>query len=554
MTRIFFLLYGILALEVSAFGLQHGLFRSQATQGPAWTGTAEIVTERYVMTVHPDYLEVELDWEFGVGGTKPAQHENALEIVGNINFERKSTVTGMLVWYKDMILKGKLKTTAHARKEYEEVVDRNSPIPPKPRDPVLLEWIAEDNYDISIFPVEWGGTRKVRIRYLVPIQSGALGYPHAFSDKARVTLKTGKGVKGFILVNNDTAQEYSDPVVELPREEFEFQSYAWNSTKRNPTAILPVLQDSLTTSRMFLGSFSGGFPGNFSGHMAHIYLKVPRALLGVESPSGAAKVHAVLRSGTDSCKKAVGYDPVDDGPVEMFRLFSTQPLLESITWTLHSGDTLIREMVERPTVVRVEDARDYARSFGGVPFYPMASTMPKSLGVTLGFIDKRYSLVALETDALPLRVAESYWQGGMPTLEPGDIYPDQNEEYRIPLETWLGDRSLSLESLLQPSYANPINGTPISILGSQLPSGIRFRIEGGILRVEIDPKVLSSGLALACSVQGVDGRLIRAWRTEELRAGLLTWAPSGSGRASGAYYLKISLGNRHYSQAFHFWK
>lgn len=549
MNKILFLITCLSTIEAFAIGLQHGLFRSQATQGPAWTGTAEIVSEQYVMTVHPDYLEVELEWEFGVGGSKPAQHEKALEIVGNINFERKSTVTGMLVWYKDMILKGKLKTTAHARKDYEEVVDRNAPVAPKPRDPVLLEWIREDNYDISIFPVEWGGTRKVRIRYLVPIQSGVIGYPHAFSDKARVTLKRGKGVKGFILANNQAALEYDAPVVELPREDFEFRAYQWSAGKRNPTSIVPSLQDSLTASRMFLGSFpSGGFPGGFSGHIAHVYLKVPQEILAIDLGAGSGQVHALLGSESETCKKAVAYKPMDGNSGEMFRLFSKDPLVESITWTLRSGDSLVREVVETPRVVRVEDARDYARSFGGVPFYPMASTMPKSLGVTLGFIDTRYSLVALETDALSPDLMDRFGPGGMPSLDPGDIYPDQDEVYQLPLDAWLRERSLSRERLLQPSYGNPIT----SIQGSQLPSGIRFRIEGGILRVEIDPKVLTSGLALACAVHGADGRQIRAWRSEEIRSGVLIWSPKGTGNSSGTYFLKISFGNRPYSQVIRF--
>lgn len=552
MTKLLVLLSSLFALEAAAIGLQHGVFRSQATQGPAWTGTAEIVSERYVMTVHPDYLEVELDWEFGVGGSKPAQHEKALEIVGNLNFEANSSVTGMLVWYQDLILKGKLKTTAHARKDYEEVVDRNAPIAPKPRDPVLLEWIRQDNYDISIFPVEWGGTRKVRIRYLVPMQRGMLGYPHAFSDKARVTVKRGPGVKGFVLVNTRQAIEYASPSVELRTDDFELRAYAWSSDKANPTALLPLLQDSLTASRMFLGSFSGGsYPGGFAGHMAHVYLKAPRSLQDADLPPGTGRIRAELRSATETCRKEIGTLAVDGSPGDMFRLFSRDPLVESITWTLHSGESLIRQVVEKPTVVRAEDGRDYARSFAGLPLYPMSPTMPKSLGVTLGLIDSKYSLVALESDALSLSLARLFAPGGVPPLHPEDIVPDRDEVFQVPVDAWLASRFTSRATLLQPTYANPV---VTAILGSQLPSGIRFRIEGGILRVEIDAKVLSSGLALACAVHGADGRLMRAWRAEEMRAGVLTWTPSGSGRASGTYYLKISLGNRHYSQVLHFGK
>lgn len=50
------------------------------------------------------------------------------------------------------------------------------------------------------------------------------------------------------------------------------------------------------------------------------------------------------------------------------------------------------------------------------------------------------------------------------------------------------------------------------------------------------------------------GKVIRTWRAEELRMGSLTWSPSRSGQASGTYYLKLTLGNRHYSHTVHFGK
>lgn len=77
-----------------------------------------------------------------------------------------------------------MKTKDFARKQYEEVVDRNSTVPPRPHDPVLLELVGDNNYDISIFPLGWGGTRKLRIRYLIPSIGNTTGYPYAFSDHA----------------------------------------------------------------------------------------------------------------------------------------------------------------------------------------------------------------------------------------------------------------------------------------------------------------------------------------------------------------------------------
>lgn len=546
MKKMLLVLVSLLAWKAEAIGLQHGLFQSQATQGPKWLGTAAIRSEKYTITVNPDYLDVELDWEFEVGGVRPAEHADALEIVGNINLEKNSVVTGMLVWYKDKILKGKLKTTAHARKEYEEVVDRNSPVPPKPRDPVLLEWIRQDNYDISIFPVEWGGTRKVRIRYLVPAQNGFTGYPHAFSDKARVIVKRGPGVKGFWLNTTVENLRFSDlESLELGRNEFEFRPYA-TSTKPKLYGFRPILEDERPVSKLFLGGFSGAF----SGQVAHFFLVPPSSLLAGDSFPRGAVIEALIRSGSDSCRKIVGTRPGDSAKADLLRIYSQDSLLGEITWRVTVAGVVVHETVEAPEIHRAEDGLDYARTFGGVPFYPMTTTMPRSMGVALGFIDTRYSLVALESDALPDASAAEYREGGVPTLAAADIFPEPDEVYDMPLAEWLGSQPLDRQSTQNLLRANSTDFTVGTLPGSSLPAGIRSFVKDGRLHVEISPELIAGGQALECAIHTVSGKLVRRWTRGELRSGRLTWTPERR-QAGGIYLLKLQVGKRSYSQPFH---
>jgi hypothetical protein len=254
-----------------AIGQQHGLFRSQSTQGEAWRGTATIVKEHYAITVYPDYLDVELDWVFEVGGTEPDSFANALEIVGNLNLADKSVVVGMITWYQDMILKGKLKTSDVAREQYEQVVERDSDAPPPPRDPVLLEWIRDDNYDISIFPVDFGGTRRVRIRYLIPAftTSGVnrAEYPHAFTDNASVSIKKGPGVASYRIETGGTAEEFDNRVYRaLSDVTYEFQAYG-SGTGERISHIVPVLAGNTDGSIFYVGTFS---TPSFGGQMLHV--------------------------------------------------------------------------------------------------------------------------------------------------------------------------------------------------------------------------------------------------------------------------------------------
>jgi hypothetical protein len=258
------------AVSASAIGLQHGLFRSQSTQGKAWTGTMTFVREAYNITVYPDYLDVELEWELGVGGTPPDSFQNALEIVGNINFERGSVVVGMVLWNNDILLKAKLKTNQQATQQYEEVVDRNAPVPPHPRDPVLLTWVGNDNYDISIFPVTWGKTRTLRIRYLVPayVSNGvnAIGYPHAFSSIATVSIKNGPGVDGYTIESGASQKTIAVPgVTLLSPSDYGFQAWG-GSGKTAITRIIPIVPNYSQGSRLFYKDFACG---DFSGQMVH---------------------------------------------------------------------------------------------------------------------------------------------------------------------------------------------------------------------------------------------------------------------------------------------
>ncbi len=260
--------------SLNAFGIgdQHGLFRSQSTQGKAWTGTAVIEKESYRMTVYPDYLDVELDWTFRVSGEKPAEHEDALEIVGNINLVSDAVVVGLITWWKGDILKGKLKTEADAREAYEEVVDRDAEAPPPPRDPVLLEYgWGKDNYDLSIFPVTFGETRRVRIRYLVPAYSAKgvnrILYPHAFTDSAEVSIRAGSGVVSYDIETERNIIPYLNRDFEMLNPE-KFTFMPWGGSGERISHLIPRLSETdAKGSILYTGEIS---TPSIGGQMVHV--------------------------------------------------------------------------------------------------------------------------------------------------------------------------------------------------------------------------------------------------------------------------------------------
>lgn len=147
--------------------------QSRNTQGEFWWGNVEITNYTRRITVHPYFLDIEEDIELApYGWRKPQNNLNTLEIVGSFNLPTQSVITGILIWDGDNLLQGKLKGKQIARAEYEEVVDRETAPPPRPRDPILIEKMSVsgevDRYNCSIYPVEWGKSRRIRIRYLCP--------------------------------------------------------------------------------------------------------------------------------------------------------------------------------------------------------------------------------------------------------------------------------------------------------------------------------------------------------------------------------------------------
>jgi hypothetical protein len=256
----------MLLLTEMAFsiGYQHGIFASQSTQGKQWRGTSTIRTEHFSITVMPSYLDVTLDWEFDCDGYEPDSFKNALEIVGNLNLAQDAAVTGMLLWNGEEILKAKLKPLQLAREQYEEVVDRDAPAPQRPRDPVIFEYgWGEDNYDLSIFPVTWQGTRKLRMRYVIPAVNvngtADIPFPTPFNAQvATYEVTSGPGVTSIALIN---ASGQATPV-KTPLA-FEPGSALNNSI----SMIRPILKDASNSSVFYTASIN--LP-ELSGSLTHV--------------------------------------------------------------------------------------------------------------------------------------------------------------------------------------------------------------------------------------------------------------------------------------------
>lgn len=541
-----------LTLSALLAGLSHAeqsaSFRSQATQGFAWQGLASVTFERLDITVHSDHLDVE--HELGINATTagwgvPSQ-ANSLEILGELTLTPGSVVTGLLLWNGNILLKGKLHSNVAARRQYEDVVDRNVTNPPAPRDPAILEKTGADTYALSIFPVALNGSRRIRLRYLVPsaFVGGAhrMEFPHAFSRVASVTVRGGPGTLGYALTSvradeSEATVKNEDAVetpVELDPEAFRrFLPYLpWEAGSGAWLRHITPLFGASKASRVSHGQVRDA-KGMIS-RVAHYFFRPPPAFTDL-SPGGRVRIVAAITDGVDTVEKEITGDSVGLKWAEELRILSRAELEPDITWKLYAGDSIAEKATETPLRIEMADGNQFARSFGGKPFYPLAKSMPPSLAAAWGFVDSKYSLLALEKDSLPAALAARYAAAGVPALEPGEIYPEDGLPDSIPLSVWMLRKNLDRDALLR----------PISVLAGALPPGIRWRFRDGLVVVEIDRAALARGVAV--SLHGLDGRLLKRWGSGDVSGGRLSWSPREAAYGAGVCLLRIDSGKRTYS-------
>jgi len=279
---------------------------SQNTSDSYWRGSVELRRDSRKVTVHETYLEIEEEVELAVGGDAgwgdaPEGSRNALEIYGKFEFPAGSVVSGAILWDGNKILRAKLKTKADAESEYNDTVDHDWEWIPSPTDPLMIglskransaNYEITDTYDFKLFPVKWGDTRKLRIRYLSPVKNsdGAfkMNIGSAFGRACNVrpssfTLElTGStGISSVALTNNKkvTYAVTSDaPLILNMPYVIDMNYYVDSHSNPNYGKVVPVIVDM--TEKVSGGKFftTAVDTGALAGEYLHFLATVPDEL------------------------------------------------------------------------------------------------------------------------------------------------------------------------------------------------------------------------------------------------------------------------------------
>lgn len=149
----------------------------QTTHNGFSSGTCRLESSSLRLLIYPYHIDVEEEAIIAPQGEVWSGDKNSLEISSSFTLTPGSAVRAMLLWNGSTILKAKLRDKIAADSLYEEVVDRQEEVF-IPRDPALIEKIDPDTYRYKIYPVDINGSRRIRIRYSIPLQITAEGFSY----------------------------------------------------------------------------------------------------------------------------------------------------------------------------------------------------------------------------------------------------------------------------------------------------------------------------------------------------------------------------------------
>ncbi|MBL7992373.1 MAG: T9SS type A sorting domain-containing protein [Candidatus Kapabacteria bacterium] len=157
----------VLLLSVSVLFAQDYLSVNDPQRGYRANGAIDEAT----LTIRPRgiYLEYGLFLTFSAKGTflvgNPYSSYN-VESVLNFTLPANSLVTDSWLWVGDSVMRAQIMDRWTASSIYEAIVSRR-------RDPSILTKNGSNNYELRVYPMLGGGTRKVKITYLVPMNWSA---------------------------------------------------------------------------------------------------------------------------------------------------------------------------------------------------------------------------------------------------------------------------------------------------------------------------------------------------------------------------------------------
>ncbi len=411
------------------------------THNVSWnySQSCRLQSEKITVTLHPFFADVEEEATIQTIGSLYNGDSKSLEIFGEFQLAEGAALRSMLLWNGDKILKAKLRDRNEADSLYEEVVGRE-----KPRDPAIINWIGNNNYEFKIYPVEFNKERRIRILYSIPVTPSEDGIhftvkPAFATGAAENPTSIPVKVKGDTSLTNNAILSYGStkkPIVNgatysVPQSEFYESSYYDYNTNQyvyNGGTIGLVVNNKASAK----ASSSVIAAGLTAGYYTGIITEAPQEFKTIVERDIVENhaIQTIIETGGESF---INDNVSLDAPVGVY-LKTSAPWVGLIKWNVYNPSTGKQLFTYEQ---RLTPELDTVNSPVVPPLWAAKyslTTKNGDLGGLYGFVDQRMSLLALEADSLRSAEAALYETSGVPLLNASDIIVDVKKTPQSSLE------------------------------------------------------------------------------------------------------------------------
>lgn len=495
-SKTFSIIIAVFVLTLGAYLAFPQGYQWQTTHNGWSSGQVRLESVIFRATIHPLHIDIEEEAVIGTTGDVWNGDAKTLEIAGTYAATKGTTIRSLLLWNGDKILKAKMMDKRKADSLYEATVDRQKP-QVFPRDPAMIYMISPDVYQIKIYPVEIGKSRKIRVLYTLPKQSSSMtefsfksifmdGMPAAqIPSQFKFYAKYAAGNKNqYTLLSTVGARLLEEGVTYLLHtSDFFTPSSVWWANQGSVQFDIEA-QNEQKTLAFTQKNTSGGVTSNYSIVLGPTPDALNQEILDWEKERYSFELRVKNGSETYSTTVSVG---------NSYNLYlkSASSWDHKLSWKLWKGKDLVGEYIEDVSVDSTSLSNKYIPMLWGIQ-----QTMVEkngNWGAYYGFIDNRMSLLALEADSLRGELASKYIESGVPELLPNEILVDLSKYPKLPSESFSMDQQQPAQTGITTK-----DGLYISFLGSKF-------LPGNILKIMLSQ---ASGKTATIKIYNLQGKLV----------------------------------------------
>lgn len=430
----FALVSALLLIYTSAFSYTSWL----TTKNALSSGNCRLESNKIRIIVNTYSIDVEEEAEISTTGTVYAGDPNTLEIKGEFLLSPGSAMRSLLLWNGNKLLKAKLLDRDKADSTINQIINYTY------RDPALIKYMGKNRYSFRIYPVSINNSRKVRVLYTVPLQSGSgalrLEIRSAFTLGAEQVptqipveiIRNGTSDERYILQHKNTKKSIQfGSTYLIPFSDF-YQGGYYYCYSAQPEPLVITLDTS-----GFNKAFTYGLETTkAAGYYTAIFSYVP-------DPLKKQIAEALLFNYTIETKiQTAENNYITDIPKDaLFGIYlkTKTPWDGKLKWNVYDNNGTLKIQYVQNMIPDTTQATNAVLPLLWGAKYSLSEGLG-SLGGIFGFVDNKMSLLALERDSLKAEEAALWLDKGVPPLLANEIIAD-TAKISVPKENIIIDIS-----------------------------------------------------------------------------------------------------------------